>query len=276
MKVPDLISPITAYRAWTLTDKGIQSIAIQGVVWERNQPTEALCFRTVVPLEHDDGSGSPKMNCQCGIYAAKNYKHLHEIGYIDLPQSSVYGEVQLWGKVLEHELGWRAQYAYPKNFILARNRIPRALTSAEQILAALAGYNVPIFTEDDGEVNRILVWDKHSGGYQKEFSDWIIERSREWALGYKPTVQIGDKVALPRLGFGIVKYIGPREWFNKTVVVMTLRNNTEGTVLAESITWNENNNRFEFEGNMAINGTATFNSLSIGAVTATAPSLSQS
>jgi hypothetical protein len=28
------------------------------------------------------------------------------------------GEVYLWGRLVEHELGWRAQFAYPKTLFL--------------------------------------------------------------------------------------------------------------------------------------------------------------
>src|SRR3990172_1599475 len=38
---------------------------------------------------------------------------------------SVYGRVALWGKIIEHEDGYRAQFAYPVEFIeLHCNRIP--------------------------------------------------------------------------------------------------------------------------------------------------------
>lgn len=62
--------------------------------------------------------------CTCGIYAYKSMRGLPDYvrsisrdnisldGNNDL--SPVIGEVELWGKCLEHTLGWRAEFAYPK------------------------------------------------------------------------------------------------------------------------------------------------------------------
>jgi hypothetical protein len=60
------------------------------------------------------------LECTCGVYAAKNIEHLRQLGY---EGRGIRGEVHLWGTVVEHELGWRAQFAYPKSLVLLRNRI---------------------------------------------------------------------------------------------------------------------------------------------------------
>lgn len=54
---------------------------------------------------------APHIKCTCGIYASKSLEHLHEYGY---SRSRVHGQASLWGTVVEHQHGWRAQYAYPK------------------------------------------------------------------------------------------------------------------------------------------------------------------
>ena len=48
---------------------------------------------------------SPSGNCDCGIHA---YKGPQRRAYCP-----VWGEVNLWGKWIEHTHGWRAEYAYP-------------------------------------------------------------------------------------------------------------------------------------------------------------------
>jgi|SRR3990172_3391442 len=50
---------------------------------------------------------------------------------------SVLGRVALWGKIVEHEDGYRAQFAYPVEFIeLNCNRVPASIYY-------LMGYNIP-------------------------------------------------------------------------------------------------------------------------------------
>ena len=56
-------------------------------------------------VEHHD---APTFTCKCGYYAMKHVA--------DIPTAKVYGRVALWGRVIEHAAGFRAQYAYPQVF----------------------------------------------------------------------------------------------------------------------------------------------------------------
>jgi hypothetical protein len=53
------------------------------------------------------GHEAPQYDCQCGFYATKEPDE-HWATY-----SAAYGKVALWGRIVEHERGYRAQYAYP-------------------------------------------------------------------------------------------------------------------------------------------------------------------
>ena len=56
---------------------------------------------------------SPGEACRCGIHAHRCLQDF-ERGYVPAyPPPSVVGTVSLWGKVIEHERGWRAARAYP-------------------------------------------------------------------------------------------------------------------------------------------------------------------
>ncbi len=73
----------------------------------------------------------------CGIYAFKTPADLiyEAIGL------RIVGTVYLWGRIIEHEHGYRAQYAYPASFVSSW------LTGDE--LARLAElYNVPVDEEN--------------------------------------------------------------------------------------------------------------------------------
>lgn len=97
--------PILAFRAWLLKD-GVLHGAIQA--WF--EPTlEATCDEAIGPDEvpHTDG------RCDlpaCGIYALKRAKDLKPVTGWPVSRMAV-GMVALTGKVVEHELGYRAQRA---------------------------------------------------------------------------------------------------------------------------------------------------------------------
>jgi len=57
---------------------------------------EAKCAR----FSHD----APSFDCTCGIYVAVK-------DYFDIYEGCLFGGVELFGKIIEHEYGYRAQYA---------------------------------------------------------------------------------------------------------------------------------------------------------------------
>jgi DNA-binding CsgD family transcriptional regulator len=121
---------------------------------------------------------APQADCTCGIYAVKTAEQRMSSG-------GIFGEVYLWGTVVEHERGWRAQFAYPKNLILPFGIIWRTeqqilpmiaeLLAFEKIsgwrragmiaeashLQALLNYGVDLFMDNRKE--RIPLWKKGSG-----------------------------------------------------------------------------------------------------------------
>jgi hypothetical protein len=74
------------------------------------------------PKDHSE-QPAPHLTCMCGIYAYKEKPRLlREIRNIysglrlvaNNRYVPIYGEINLWGKVIEHEDGYRAQFGYPK------------------------------------------------------------------------------------------------------------------------------------------------------------------
>lgn len=124
VNVPDYISPIIGYRIWCWSPGLKRLLSLGGSEkWTPGQAMEALCRdpQYILAPQHD----TPVFDCECGIYAAKSIEELNRAGYTipsflfdrmsraTLP--CVRGEVWLWGRVVEHEHGYRAQYAYPKS-----------------------------------------------------------------------------------------------------------------------------------------------------------------
>lgn len=62
--------------------------------------------------KHDDPA--PSMGCTCGIYAQNHDIELS----LDPRVVQIVGAVSLWGRVIEHDKGFRAQYAYPKELVV--------------------------------------------------------------------------------------------------------------------------------------------------------------
>lgn len=108
--VPDYCEPITGWRYWRINaDILLES---RGKIWE---PLKAKKVKHEHFLEtfglHVSCIGFPVCP-NCGIHAFKTKQQIEE--YIDFMMNVVIGEVYLWGKIVEHERGYRAEFAYPK------------------------------------------------------------------------------------------------------------------------------------------------------------------
>ena len=132
MSIPDYISPIIGWRVWRWDASRLRSL--NGKPWSSGQPLAAKCGAGNAHDAHEP----PQADCTCGVYAAKSLDHLRQIG---LDRYGVLGEVNLWGTVVEHELGWRAQFAYPKSLFLPPDLIPSDTKEMESRLEALAAYS---------------------------------------------------------------------------------------------------------------------------------------
>jgi hypothetical protein len=134
MKVPDAIEPATGYRVWQVIDNRLFSITHR-VEWQPGMPFEAFCAK-----QHE----VPDASCRCGVYAAASFNRLFDMGYtrsdglfsVGEYDVSVAGQVSLWGGIIPGNLGWRAQFAYPKKLLVPYSRYKIARALAER-------YNVP-------------------------------------------------------------------------------------------------------------------------------------
>lgn len=119
--IPDVPVPIVAWKAFAKQGKVYVSpiFNLDPFVYEVNKPVEARCCgvtRTIVqflggrqlmppelqPMLDAHGK-TPGTNCSCGFYVTKEKR-------LALPAGAYVGRVRVWGKVIEHEQGYRAQY----------------------------------------------------------------------------------------------------------------------------------------------------------------------
>lgn len=100
-------SAIIGWRGWNIIHPYF--LTNSSVVWIPGERTEAIC----TARDHDDDVIIPADGCSCGVYAFNAPYEVKSQGYVG---QTLLGEVYLWGKVIEHERGYKAQYAYPKCF----------------------------------------------------------------------------------------------------------------------------------------------------------------
>jgi hypothetical protein len=185
-------------------------------------------------VDHD----APKADCRCGVYASKS---LDDLRSIRVWESGVRGEAWLWGTVVEHERGWRAQFAYPRTLVLPADILPIALTEIQSRLESLVAYCCDIFIAHDAE--SIPLWRKDSGidGAGLAF---LMCRGKEWYGRHKQhrTIKTGDRVAILGRGIGVV------EQANDTHALVLLWNRTLLRISRKEIVWDKPNMRWEASG----------------------------
>lgn len=260
-KVPDThIEPFTAYRAWNWTADGVTSL--NNVLWTPKQAFEATChyrddWKSMLAAASHEMTQQfwkskehhcPDVNCTCGMYAGINMKHLIDINYIG---RGIHGEVSLWGRLYRHTLGWRAQFAYPKYFVVPANMVPFRFDEAQERLKTLVEFDVDIYLQPEREARvgqeTIPLWVRDYG-YSQQGLSWLIEKRKDWYNKTpKHVLAVGDRVAVFSAanggGIGIVKEIVGDDMlytmFSPDVVYRKP---------VKSVVWSERNWRWETTG----------------------------
>ena len=234
MKIPDYITPVVGHRVWRWDETGLKSL--NGEPWLPGQHLEARC-RVAPAARHVAQAANevPHRMCACGLYAAKNFEHLRQLGYASY---GVCGEVYLWGIVVEHRLGWRAQFAYPKNLILPLSLLPFTLAELNARLFALTAFGVDIFVLHNRESMRL--W-KHGQGYDATGLDYIISLRGEHYLRQQQerTLREGDRVALLGRGIAVVQRV------DDEAAVVALGNGLSLKIARKDIVMSQRNLRWE-------------------------------
>lgn len=107
--------------------------SLNGVQWKPGEALTATCTKT----EH----AAPSSNCSCGIYASSlEHEHLKAATYTTV--DFVAGRIALWGKVIQHERGFRAEHAYPLELIVVSYEGDPQAT--ESLARELGAYGVPV------------------------------------------------------------------------------------------------------------------------------------
>lgn len=120
-QVDTLSEPVEGWRIWNLSaslTKPSLLPAGSGVdAWPPRGAVEARCGRPSLLSVGRGSHRAPALDCRCGIYAGRSLAAFGRPRPA-WPPPAVVGTVSLWGTVIEHERGWRAQFAYPSRLAL--------------------------------------------------------------------------------------------------------------------------------------------------------------
>lgn len=142
---PELaIEPAVGWRMWRVEQEAVGPVLVsplQGSPWPAREPARARCVPAM------NRHRAPRETCGCGFYASSIPDPLWALVRAPHvgPASVIVGTVSLWGRVIEHEHGFRGELAYPDRIriVCARcfgtRRVPvptRIYRSERRLIAA--------------------------------------------------------------------------------------------------------------------------------------------
>jgi hypothetical protein len=137
----DLTEALIGWKCWNMSDDN--KLQTQGeTVWTPDEPLESRCTVAHFSPRHS----APHPGCNCGVHGATERSTAEGYG-------KVLGEVYGWGRYCRHEAGWRAQFAYPKSFLLGSEQV--------ELIEHLRAYHVPIFI-----MQPTLIYNPEEDGYE--------------------------------------------------------------------------------------------------------------
>ncbi len=160
--IPDRTVPIVGWRVWiVLSDRRLRS-PMFGIPWVPRRAVSASCLARSPILHAPEKAlirphSVPSAECTCGIYASRN---LSDLVSNQLPTSLrvslrnqqnppwlIAGKVELWGRVLCGERGYRAEYAKPAAFLIPETKLDLAVL-LEDTYECAAKVIPPTFFDD--------------------------------------------------------------------------------------------------------------------------------
>lgn len=126
-----VVAALSGWRRWSVEMFGEILLSNNLTRWEPRQRLVAECKRqernaymrryansnpfALASIEAGDYCRG--IECGCGIYAYKDRGDAFTQENAPSMKTHIFGEVWLWGRIVEHQGGYRAQYAYPKAFV---------------------------------------------------------------------------------------------------------------------------------------------------------------
>jgi hypothetical protein len=146
--IPDFVAPLLGWRAWKVRAPFPESCARPGLGSVILDTSWAPRRRFSAEHSFDLGvkcRGLLDTDCSCGIYAFNDplaafvYMMRSRDRLLGMSVEVAFGTVSLWGKVVECELGYKAEYAYPHHIYLPASfgRFVPAVSAAYGVAAGV-------------------------------------------------------------------------------------------------------------------------------------------
>src|SRR4051794_26828540 len=188
-RAPDLAGPILGWRVWRIAVDGELVSAYTPAGWPGRAPIVARCY------EHPGRHEAPFEQCVCGIYACDDANAA--LFYAHRSGSAVVGRTKLWGRVVEHEAGWRAEQAYPESVYVPREHFAEAADDVAAHLARRCGVPVRVVAE----LRSVLLDPDSAPTAPRDIPmparpEWVGRRVRPQPLAFQRDPQLVGGVAI--------------------------------------------------------------------------------
>lgn len=111
------------WRWWDLAKDGsLQSVNRD--LWPPNEALKAEClFHSIAGGRHP-GEKVPAFDCHCGFWAFSDPELASGLPANGFARATkVFGVIEAWGQIIEHDLGFRAEFAIPRAVVVLRGRL---------------------------------------------------------------------------------------------------------------------------------------------------------
>jgi hypothetical protein len=225
-EVPMYVEPVIAWRAWKIDaplpwtpadamEPRLRPIGIRGVSWPPGEAMVATCEKPPIlsfrmggprgliaegPVIAEARHSAPVLTCSCGVWALRTREDVERL-ISHRPGPLAYGRVKLWGRIVECERGFRAEYAYPADLIVAApfEEMARPLASS---LGRL--YRVPSSWEERKTSYSLLYWPPSSNAAASSFgssaraaAEAMLKMQQAFAAGAVSMAEIRRSLDLP-------------------------------------------------------------------------------
>jgi hypothetical protein len=160
--IPDYCDAITAYRCFNVHPNGLLTGQAHAEPWPPYQPFVGRCGQVQSAEAHIvDGCfvSAPAFRCDCGIHALKTLARAEQrahgnsgmfaisFGFTDV---QVWGAVKLWGRIIEHTDGYRAEFAYPSELYCQHEKLARKVSTLYGVPCTVKTLTPQTEVDEDG------------------------------------------------------------------------------------------------------------------------------
>ncbi len=173
--IPDYCEAITAYRVWSVAPNGLLIGQAHSEPWPTYQPFVGRCGAVASKegaLAHvgptGDWRAAPVYQCDCGVHALKSREMAEQRwrefvapdqnGFFSFswgsryePRQHAWGAVKLWGRLIEHADGYRAEFAYPSEVFCADKALATKIAALYGVPCAVVEKPKAPTREDDDD-----------------------------------------------------------------------------------------------------------------------------